>query len=179
MTFSAAKHTAALSNLKLAMKARETLPRCGAKRRTDGSPCAGTAMSNGRCYLHGGATPGGKDFHKVQFPKGRSEKWLRKKLKDLKRRYVRQAARVEAMTPEELARFDAWHAARKPGGPEVRRAAAQAREVRAMLAERASAAPVETPEAQALLEAIEALERQLEDLQKPPAQGPAPEDPFA
>lgn len=178
MKGSAAKHTAALANLKHAMKARETLPRCGAKRRTDGGPCAGTAMSNGRCYLHGGSTPGGKDFHKVQFPKGRSEKWIRKKLKELRRRQARQAARVDAMTPEERVRFEAWHAAHKPGGPEVRKAVAQAREVRAILLSRASAAPVETPEAQALREAIEALELQLEALQKPPARGPAPENPF-
>jgi hypothetical protein len=32
-------------------------PRCGAKTR-GGSPCRSPAMSNGRCRMHGGASPG-------------------------------------------------------------------------------------------------------------------------
>ncbi len=32
-------------------------PRCGAKNRT-GSPCRSPAMPNGRCRMHGGASPG-------------------------------------------------------------------------------------------------------------------------
>lgn len=36
---------------------RETLPRCGAKARSnDGKPCRQIAMENGRCYWHGGVT---------------------------------------------------------------------------------------------------------------------------
>ena len=31
-------------------------PRCGAKTRS-GCPCKGPAMKNGRCRMHGGATP--------------------------------------------------------------------------------------------------------------------------
>ena len=34
-------------------------PICGAKRRADGQPCQRAPMPNGRCYLHGGKTPGG------------------------------------------------------------------------------------------------------------------------
>lgn len=34
------------------------LPRCGAKARSnDGNPCKQPAMTNGRCYLHGGKSP--------------------------------------------------------------------------------------------------------------------------
>ncbi len=32
-------------------------PRCGAKTRS-GRPCEGPAMPNGRCRMHGGASPG-------------------------------------------------------------------------------------------------------------------------
>ena len=32
-------------------------PRCGAKTRS-GSPCRAPAMPNGRCRMHGGASPG-------------------------------------------------------------------------------------------------------------------------
>ena len=32
-------------------------PRCGARTRS-GSPCEGPAMPNGRCRMHGGASPG-------------------------------------------------------------------------------------------------------------------------
>ena len=32
-------------------------PRCGAKTRS-GSPCQSPAMPNGRCRMHGGASPG-------------------------------------------------------------------------------------------------------------------------
>ncbi|WP_275450106.1 HGGxSTG domain-containing protein [Waddlia chondrophila] len=30
------------------------MPRCGAYARSSGKPCLQAAMSNGRCYLHGG-----------------------------------------------------------------------------------------------------------------------------
>ncbi|MDP3262445.1 MAG: hypothetical protein U1E06_07910 [Tabrizicola sp.] len=161
------------------MKARQTLPRCGAKRRSDGGACAAIAMSNGRCYLHGGSTPSGKDWHRTQLKnRSKSTKKLDRKLKDLARRRAKQAARVAAMTPEERARYDAWHAARKPGGPEVRRVAAETREFRDMLAERANATPVETAVAKAIREAIEALERRAARL-KPPKAGPDAEDVFS
>ncbi|WP_330218338.1 HGGxSTG domain-containing protein [Methylobacterium sp. WSM2598] len=32
-------------------------PRCGARTRS-GTPCCGPAMSNGRCRMHGGRSPG-------------------------------------------------------------------------------------------------------------------------
>jgi hypothetical protein len=33
-------------------------PRCGAYARTTGEPCKAPAMANGRCRMHGGASPG-------------------------------------------------------------------------------------------------------------------------
>lgn len=176
---SAVKRTSAQTNIRKAHEAQRTYPLCNAKRR-DGGRCGNLGTgTGGRCRLHGGATPTGKDWHKVQLSNpGNSPKKLDRKLKDVARRRAKQAARVAAMTPEERARYDAWHAARKPGGPEVRCAAAEVREFRDMLTERASAAPVETPEALAIREAIEALERQAEALKRPEV-GPAIEDPFS
>ena len=176
---SAAKRTAALVNLRKAHHAQRTYPLCNAKRR-DGGRCENLGTgTGGRCRLHGGATPTGKDWHKVQLSNpGNSPKKLDRKLKDVARRRAKQAARVAAMTREQRAKYDAWHAARKPGGAEVRRAATEAREFRDMLAERASAAPVETPEAKAIREAIEALERKAEALKRP-EDGPEQEDVFS
>lgn len=176
---SAAKRTAALGNLRKAHHAQRTYPLCNAKRR-DGGRCGNLGTgTGGRCRLHGGATPTGKDWHRVQLTNpGNCPKKLERKLKDVARRRAKQAARVAAMTPEQRARYDAWHAARKPGGAEVRRAAAQVREFRDMLAERASAPLVETPEAKAIREAISALERRAEELKRPKA-GPDAEDVFS
>jgi hypothetical protein len=177
---SAAKRAAAWGNLRKAHEAQRSYPLCNAKRR-DGGRCENLGTgTGGRCRLHGGATPTGKDWHKVQLTNpGKSPEKLERKLRDVARRRAKQAARVAAMTPEQRARYDAWHAARRPGGPEVRRAAREAREFRDMLAERASAAPVETPEARAIREAIEALERRTAALKQPPGNGPVIEDPFS
>jgi hypothetical protein len=36
----------------------KSLPRCGAKARSNGGqPCRQAAMKNGKCYYHGGSTP--------------------------------------------------------------------------------------------------------------------------
>jgi hypothetical protein len=176
---SAAKQAAAWGNLQKAHEAQRTYPLCNAKRR-DGGRCGNLGTgTGGRCRLHGGATPTGKDWHRVQLTNAsNSPEKLDRKLKDVERRRAKQAARVAAMTPEERAKYDAWHAAHKPGGPGVRRAAREAREFRDMQAERASAAPVESPEAKALREAIEALERRSAAL-KLPKPGPDAEDVFS
>jgi uncharacterized protein YjcR len=35
-------------------------PRCGAKTKSSRKPCQSPAMANGRCYMHGGMSPGAK-----------------------------------------------------------------------------------------------------------------------
>ena len=45
-------------------------PRCGAKTRA-GSPCKGPAMPNGRCRMHGGATPRHTEDAKTRIAAGR------------------------------------------------------------------------------------------------------------
>jgi hypothetical protein len=44
-------------NWKTALAKAHACPRCGAKTRT-GRPCRSAAMPNGRCRIHGGASPG-------------------------------------------------------------------------------------------------------------------------
>src|SRR4051794_14905627 len=43
-------------------------PRCGEKRKRDGEPCQKPAMKNGRCAIHGGKTPRGRQYHVIQWP---------------------------------------------------------------------------------------------------------------
>lgn len=99
-----------------AQRARQSKPKCGAKRKGDGAPCQMLALENGRCRLHGGATPSGDRWHRAQWPgpDAPPEK-LEKKLRELRRRKRQQAARVAAMTPEQRARYEAWHRTHKPG----------------------------------------------------------------
>ncbi|BDA86371.1 hypothetical protein Sa4125_39130 [Aureimonas sp. SA4125] len=98
-------------------------PKCGAKTRVTGEPCRNPPKANGRCRLHGGSTPKAKDWHKPRWPDrdspGAMDK-LAAKLKDLERAAEKRAARLAAMSPDERARHDAWHAARKPGSPAER-----------------------------------------------------------
>lgn len=104
------------ANLALAWEAQRTLPRCGAKRRTTGEPCRNLALPNGKCRLHGGRTPKGNDWHKAQLVNpGASLRRLEKKERELEKRRAKLEARIAAMTPDELARYQAWHAARAAG----------------------------------------------------------------
>jgi hypothetical protein len=63
------------------MDAPEPYKRCGAKKR-DGTPCRAAAMPNGRCRLHGGATPGG--IASPNFKHGRRSKYLKHLCGDLR-----------------------------------------------------------------------------------------------
>lgn len=43
---------------------RASLPKCGATRKSDGGSCQNLPLGNGRCRLHGGRTPSGKEWHR-------------------------------------------------------------------------------------------------------------------
>lgn len=45
-------------------------PRCGARTRS-GAPCRSPAMSNGRCRMHGGPSPGAPKGNRNAFKHGR------------------------------------------------------------------------------------------------------------
>ena len=132
---SAAHLAAAWDNLSKAWKAQAELPKCGAKRRSDGGTCRNPALPNGRCRFHGGRTPKGKDWHKVQLVNpARSIELLEKKQAEVARRRARQEERRKAMTPEERAAHDEWHRTHRPASPAEREKARRDREARELLA---------------------------------------------
>lgn len=76
-------------------------------------------MKNGRCGIHGGKTPSGRQWHVVQYPDCSTpagEAKFNRKLHDRERILRKRAARLAAMTPEQRARHDAWHRSHAPGG---------------------------------------------------------------
>lgn len=116
-------------------------PRCGAARKRDGAPCCNPAMKNGRCGLHGGKTPSGRQWHVLQLPDCSTpagEAKFNRKLRDQKRYAARRAARLAAMTPDQRAKHDAWHRTHRPGAGATRSAererTRQNAEARALLA---------------------------------------------
>src|SRR5262245_43273841 len=94
---------------------RDRLQRCGARRRSDGEPCRQWPMQNGRCYLHGGRTPRGENWHRPQW----SSDFVKtnRKLDDRERKDRKRAARVAAMTAEERAAYFDWQKTHRPGPP--------------------------------------------------------------
>ena len=97
---------------------RTDVPRCGAARKSDRGPCRQWPMTNGRCYLHGGATPRGAEWHRRQLPK--ALKKLDGKLRHGDRQARRRASRVAAMTIAEKKSYVEWQRTHAPGPPEPR-----------------------------------------------------------
>ncbi len=143
--------------------------RCGARRRSDGEPCQQIVLfPNGRCRLHGGKTPKGKDWHKVQYPGPGTpiEAAMRKERVVAKRQKKRALARAEklaAMTPEQRARYDHQFAKRVmtpgPAAPRIRtrKAREQAKWVQELIAPPAEPQktknPIRAPKAELLASA--------------------------
>jgi hypothetical protein len=93
-------------------------PRCGAARKRDGKPCGNAAMKNGRCSIHGGKTPSGRQWHIVQYPDCSTPAGAAKfhrKLRQQERDAANRALRLAAMTPDQRAKHDAWHRSHRPG----------------------------------------------------------------
>lgn len=104
--------------MKKANRKRRAGPKCGAKTKHGGHPCQNAAMANGRCRLHGGATPKGDGWHKPVWPKADAANWnarLSRKLADLNRAKRKRARLVGKMTPEQRAQYAAWLQSHKPG----------------------------------------------------------------
>lgn len=135
------------------MNAAQALPRCGAKKRSNGEPCRHIAMANGRCYLHGGKTPKGDKWLRPAWPnpdRPDAEAKLNEKLKALEKRRRRRAARLANMSGEERAAHAAWHDSHRPGPAAARRrrkaAKAQSLEAARLLAGgEPQGAPTEAP----------------------------------
>lgn len=134
---------------------RPLRPRCGAKRKSDGEPCRNLALPSGKCRLHGGASPRGDNWHRLQWPAGSAPDASQKldaKLKRAERNRRAKERRLAKMTLEERERHERWQRDHKPGraGERARRRADRkaAVEIREALA-RADARPV-SPELVAL-----------------------------
>jgi hypothetical protein len=76
-------------------------------------------MRNGRCGIHGGKTPGGRQWHVVQYPDCSTpagEAKFNRKLRQQQRYAAKRAERLAAMTPDQRAKHDEWHLSHPPGG---------------------------------------------------------------
>lgn len=97
---------------------RPFLPKCGARRKRDGEPCQNLASANGKCRVHGGATPKADEWHRTQWPNGKApdaERKLLAKLKRSERDQRRRDRRLAKMSPEEREAYDRWQRSHKPG----------------------------------------------------------------
>lgn len=146
---------------------RRGQPKCGAARKSDRQPCRNLSLANGRCRLHGGCTGAGKDWHKVLLPLDPVKR--AKKVRELERRRQAQRARVDAMTPEQRARYDAWHRTHRPGSPAEREQRRRDRDAKRLLDRlQRPPQPVETdPRAEALATELAALRARLARLRTP------------
>lgn len=157
------------------LRAMNAAPRCGAKRKRDGQPCEKPGMANGRCRVHGGLTPKGKDWHQVQWPKkdtaaGRLK--VERKLRDLSRRADRLQVRLAAMTPDEREKYDAWQRTHQAGSAAAREAKREdrrrAEDVRRLLNRPGREQPAaETAEMVRLAEMIADLEQLAAEISAP------------
>jgi hypothetical protein len=140
---------------------RTAMPRCGAKRKSDGGHCQQWPMDNGRCYVHGGRTPRGAHWHRPRWSASADK--TNRKLLDRERQGRKRAARVAAMTADERVAYLAWQRTHRPGAAGSR-ASARAqrrrdREAATLLASR-RAPPGDAAAIDALTTEIEALRRE-------------------
>ena len=97
---------------------RRLKPKCGATNKKDGEPCKNLAMENGRCKWHGGKSPKGKEWHKVQLPDGNSRNAVARaehKLADKRRIEKARKKRLASMTPEQRQDYEKWKSTHNPG----------------------------------------------------------------
>ncbi|MFI5411578.1 hypothetical protein [Kaistia sp. UC242_56] len=103
--------------------AKVTAKRCGARRKRDGQPCELEALENGRCYLHGGRTPKGDQWHCPVWPDKNAPNAnakLARKLQDLERAAQKRAMRLATMSPEERAAHERWQKSHPSGSAGTR-----------------------------------------------------------
>jgi len=114
---------------------RRLAKRCEAKRREDGQPCQkpGTG-AGGRCRLHGGATPRGDQWHRIQYPAPDAPSYkLESKLRSIERRRLELDVRLAKMTPEERALYEKRRQVNQPSSVADRVRRRQDRDMRRLL----------------------------------------------
>ena len=117
------------------LEAAKRVPRCNAKAKSTGEPCRLPAMPNGKCRIHGGATPSGAEWHKLRLPaRGETRGLAKFEAKAARAKEKRDARRSLAlMSPEDRERHQRWHATHAPGSPAERAYRRQQRATRAMI----------------------------------------------
>lgn len=158
---------------------RRLKQKCGATNKKDGEPCKNLAMENGRCKWHGGKSPKGKDWHKTQFPDGKSRNAVaraERKLADKRRIEKARNKRLASMTPEQRQEYEKWKNAHTPGSStererrrhervsneDLRKRLAEPRHV--ILSEEAATLAEERRQLEKVLQEIEALSREQQNL---------------
>lgn len=109
--------------MKYNREVRPHRPRCDAIRKRDGERCENIASPNGKCRVHGGATPRGDEWHKPQWPSGSRPDWQKKlheKLARLDRNRRRLERRLAKMSDDERKGYERWQRDHKPGPPAER-----------------------------------------------------------
>ena len=110
---------------------RRAAPRCGAKAKSTGEPCRALALANGRCNAHGGKTPKGDKWHRVQIDRAKTPTAVTKIDRKLSKREAEAKVcqrRIERMTPKQRERYEAWQRSHQPGSTGKRAAARIERE---------------------------------------------------
>ena len=158
---------------------RRLKPKCGATNKKDGEPCKNLAMENGRCKWHGGKSPKGKEWHKTQFPDGKSRNAVaraERKLADKRRIEKARNKRLASLTPEQRLEYEKWKSAHTPGPKAERERRRQERasneDLRRRLAEphpvilskEAAALAEERKRLEKMLQEIEAISREQQNL---------------
>lgn len=107
-------------------KRRHLRKKCGAKTRGTGDPCQNIAKPNGKCWLHGGLTPKGDNWHVRQVPTGKGSpaavRKMEAKLARAQKAEQEKRQRLRLATEAEREAYKKWLRARPPGSA-IRRAA--------------------------------------------------------
>lgn len=140
-------------------------PRCSAIAKSTSVQCTQPAMQNGKCRFHGGKTPRGDQWHRVQWPDGGAPDAthkLNRKLETLEKRARARRRRLARMSPEALAAYERWQATHQPG-PAAKRAAERERQrwAAAAVADLSTPAQQPSPELRALQQQIADLEAEI------------------
>lgn len=120
----------ALAALVRAREIKARMPKCGAKAKSTGERCRHAARENGKCLWHGGATPKGDQWHRLQLPAADTKReWTKFKVKQIRqaKSAKHREALIHELSPSEVARVRKWAKDHRPGS-KASRAARKAEE---------------------------------------------------
>jgi len=115
----------ALKALRRINRRRDLYARCEATAKSTGRQCGNLAAhGTTKCYLHGGATPRGDNWHKPTWPKPSDPRAMQKidrKLRERARDAKERDARLASLPPKLRQRYADWVRTHKPGPAADRR----------------------------------------------------------